>query len=119
MIEHRARPSRGRVTDGAIGGERRCHVIRIRCVIEIGCVTRSTVFRRACKLAIHVTLATRHIDVRPGEWERRHGAVIERGAGPCGRCVACFARCWESGRNVIWIGRLVEISLMAADACRC
>lgn len=93
-------------------------MIRIRCLIEVGRVTRSAIFRRPGKLAIHVTLATSHIDVGPRKRECRHSAVVERGAGPLRRGVTCFARRWESGRNVIRVRGFIEIGLVAADACR-
>jgi hypothetical protein len=81
-------------------------------------MTRGAIFRRPGKLAIHVTLATSHIDVGPRKRECRHSAVVERGAGPLRRGVTCFARRWESSGNVVWIRGLVEIALVTADACR-
>lgn len=42
VIECRARPGRGRVADGAVGGKRRGDVARVRRALEIGLMTADT-----------------------------------------------------------------------------
>ena len=42
VIECRARPGRGRVADGAVGGKRRGDVARVVCALEIRLMTADT-----------------------------------------------------------------------------
>jgi len=118
VIEYRTCPSSGRVADGTIGRESRRRVIRVGRLVEVGGVARGTVFRRACVLTVYVTLRACDVHVSAGQWERRHGAVIEGCARPLGSRMAGFAIGREPGRNVIRICCLVVVLLVTTDTRR-
>ena len=117
MVEGGAGPGGRGVADGTVCGKCRCYVIRIGGLVKARQMARSAVLRRSRKFSVYVTLRTGDLDVRTRQWERCHGAVIERSAGPrcCGVTLLTISR--EAGRCVVRISCLVEVRLMTTYAC--
>ena len=84
-------------------------------VVEIGLVAADTTGRESFIDATRMTLLTRCIRVRPGQWERSCCMVKFR-AVPSGRRVTRLTCRRESGRGVIRILRIIEVVLMTAYA---
>ena len=73
--------------------------------------------REPGKHVVFVALGTRcDTDVSPGQRELRLCGVVERRALPIRRCMAQAAVLREACRDVVRIGRAVEICQMAGDA---
>ena len=95
------------------------NVIRIRCLLKIfqvaGCAR--CVCAREIEVAVYVALAAR--SVRMGAGERKSSrCVIELHVYPVVHSVAAFASSGKSRRDVIGIGRLLEIIGVARIAVR-
>lgn len=117
VIEGRAFPLRGRMTDAAILRESGGHVIRVFAVIEVGQVATDARCRQSGKYVVFVAVGASQRNVRPCERELRSGAVIERRALPLNCRMADTAILRESGRQVIRVSRAVKVLQMAALAC--
>jgi hypothetical protein len=66
-------------------------------------------------LPVEVTLGTLHRLMSAGQGEPRAGVVKHRTQPPRG-CVARLTGGGKSCRHMIWVGRLIEVGLMAAHA---
>jgi len=103
---------RGVVAQGAGCRESGSHVRGVRCAGEVGLMAGVAIGRQGCVVVVDVAGSTGNGCVGAGQWERRV-VVIEDGACPRGRGVACRACSWETCRSVIGIGGPVVIRLVA------
>ncbi len=114
VIKHRSCPTRSRVTDRTIRREPCRDVVRVRGVVEVSLVTRSTSRWRSSKAPVDVALRALHICVRARKWKTSHRTVIEGRTRPRSGRVTLLACRGKSSGNMVRILRTVEISLVAA-----
>jgi hypothetical protein len=117
VIERSSSPLRCCVAGGARCRESRSRVVRISRRIVNRAVAAVAILRSPFIDAVHMARRTRGGGVFAGERERS-GAVIEYGSGPLRRAVTGLAGLRESCRDVIRIGRRLELGEVAGDAGR-
>lgn len=115
VIENGAQPTCGRMAGGAGRGETSGDVVGIIGSLIVGFVTAVAVGRQSGVVVVYVTVGAGDAGVRTGQRERRV-VVIEGRWGPCGGAVADVALLREADRNVIRIGRTLEVFEVAANA---
>lgn len=93
------------------------HMIRIRGVLKIRLMARKTIFRRAGKTAIHMTLGAINGIMRTQQW-KCCTAMIEGRRFPGIHGVTLRTRMRKICRHVIRISRTLKISLMTGKTIR-
>ena len=115
MVESGRLPRGGVVAGVACLREPGRHMVRICRFGEVGHVAAGALRRERREVIVHVAQSALHLDVRAGQRESGLG-VIEDGVQPVSGRVADLAVRWETCRDVIRIGRLLEVRHMAARA---
>ena len=115
VIENSAQPTGRGMAGGAGRGETSGDVVRVIGSLVFGFVTAVAVGRKGCVVVVHVTVCASHARVRTSQRERCV-VVIERGRGPGGRVVTDVALLREPDRNVIRIGRTLEVFEVTPNA---
>jgi hypothetical protein len=118
VIELCILPLNCRVTTLALEREIRCAMIRIGGPVVVRHMAAAAGLRSALELPAGVTGRARDGGVRSRESETREGRVIETGVQPRGCRVTRVAGSRKSRCDVVGIGGLRKIRLMAADALR-
>ena len=93
-------------------------MIRIRSPREVLLMAAVAGRGQRCVVVVRVASCARHRGVEPGQREGR-GVVIEGGARPIGRGMACGARGGEARRDVTGVIGAVVIGLVAGVAISC
>lgn len=117
VIEAGPCPCRGVVAGGAGGGESRGDVVRIRSGLVFRLVTGEAVGWSAGVAAVDVATGAGNFGVRTRQ-RKRSVVVIERGRHPRAGVVADLAIRGEPGADVVRVGGLLEVGLVARDAGR-
>lgn len=100
----------------ARGREPSGHMVRVRCLVEVGLMTTNAVRGGALVISSGVTLYAGKRSVRAVQSKSGDRSMVELSPGPCNRCVTLRTRSWKSARDVIGILRGVEIFLVTSDA---
>jgi len=112
VIEGRGLPGGGGVTEGARTGETAGHMVRIGWPLEIGLMTGVAVGGRTRESVAHMALAAGDREMGAGQRETR-AVVVESGRAPSGAIMARLAIARIIARDVIRVGGLLIIRLMA------